>query len=173
MTLKRIISLKRGYDCLKFECITGSESCFPGSGGSHGVHGLSMRFVLKGPEGAVQFILYTGWLPQKVEADKLGMRFIGKWQSLSGPLPVDLGYHSRKPLYEGHSSMGPCAYCDGEECFYDGSGLNAADAMYSLVNGGDEGLWTFLTAYYQHVFHDAAYPAVIEYPKPLRIKAQS
>lgn len=28
----------------------------------YGIHGMELRFVLKGPEGATQFLLYTNWL---------------------------------------------------------------------------------------------------------------
>ena len=61
-----------------------------------------------------------------------------------------------------------CEYCDGKPCYYDGSGLNANDAMYALVNGGDVALWSFLDAYYAHIFDGKDYPKPAEYPKPLR-----
>jgi hypothetical protein len=46
--------------------------------------------------------------------------------------------------------------------------LSAYDAMYALVNGGDTALWAFLDAYYETVFHGAAYPQPAEYKMPLR-----
>ncbi len=166
--MEHIVSLEHGYDCIRFECFWGKDKCKPGTGGSHGVHGLSIRFLSKGLEGAVQFLLYTGWLPQKVEVDSIGYRNITKWGTESSMMPSDLGYHSKKPRYEGHSSVGPCKYCDGEECYYAGSGLNASDAMYTLVNGGGDALWEFLDAYYEYVFHNQPYPIPAEYEKPLR-----
>ena len=42
--------------------------------------------------------------------------------------------------------------------------MNASDAMYALVNGGDEGLWEFLETYYKSVFEDGEYPEPCEYP---------
>ena len=86
-------------------------------------------------------------------------------------MPADLGYHSKTPQYEGQEVMDDaCEFCDGQPCYYDGSGLNATDAMYALVNGGETALWAFLDAYYEAVFNSGAYPEPAEYPMPLRSK---
>jgi hypothetical protein len=53
-------------------------------------------------------------------------------------------------------------------CYYDGSSLNASNAMLSLVNGGDSALWDFLDRYYQYVFNGKEYPRPTAYPKPER-----
>jgi hypothetical protein len=164
------VYFERGHDCIKFECINDSKRCFQGSGGSHGVHGLTIQFVSTGEKGAVQFALYTGWLPQYKSKDGIGYRSIDKWGTLLDmlyPMPADLGCHSRTPMYEDQKTM-PCQYLDGADCYYDGSGLNATDAMYALVNGGDVALWTFLDAYYECVFNEGKYPEPAEYPKPMR-----
>lgn len=50
--MEHIIELQHGHDCIKFECITKSKRCYPASGGSHGIHGLDMRFISKGDDGA-------------------------------------------------------------------------------------------------------------------------
>lgn len=168
--MKHITEFRAGYDCIKFECKFDSKGCIPDKGGSHGKHGLSIAFIAKGDEGAVQFVLYTGWMPQNVTATNIGFRDLdyGSDGSLY-PMPADLGYHSKKQQYEGQSTVDDnCAYCDGEPCYYDGSGLNASDAMYALCNGGDEGLWEFLDAYYECVFNDKEYPKPMEYPKDRR-----
>lgn len=35
---------------------------------NYGVHGVEMRMVLRGPMGATQFLLYTGWmLPETLD----------------------------------------------------------------------------------------------------------
>jgi len=166
---EHIVRFERGYDCMKFECINRSKKCFPGSGGSHGKHGLAIRFVSKGVDGAVQFLLYTGWLPQFAEKDSIGYRFIWDWGSGLGFMPADLSYHSKVARYEGQDHVqDSCEFCDGKPCYYDGSGLNASDAMYALVNGGDKALWEFLDAYYENIFNGAPYPEPAEYEKPLR-----
>lgn len=160
------VDFEGGHDCIRFECISDSPSCKPGGGGSHGVHGLQIRWLTIGPKGAVQFLLGTRWLPQFVEPNAIRHREF-RVDGLR-PLAMDLGYHSLTPRYEGEVQNGPCDYLGGAACFYDGSGLNADDAFYALVNGGGTGLWAFLDAYYAHVYEGAPYPAPCEYPKPLR-----
>jgi hypothetical protein len=165
--MEHIVNFESGYDCIKFECINGSKKCNPGSGGSHGKHGLNIRFVVKGDGGAVQFVIYTGWMPQLKKPSTIGVRDCD-WD-FGEVMPADLGYHSKTPHYEGQNRMpGKCEYCDGKPCYYDGSSLNANDAMYALVNGGDNGLWKFLEEYYETVFNNAEYPKPVEYSKPLR-----
>jgi len=163
--LERSVTFNAGYDCWKFKCKFGSDRCIPGAGGSHGIHGLEIRFLVKGEHGAVQFLIFTGWLPQYAEHD-LGYVNVRSWCK-SEVMPADLGYHSKKPMYEGHKPM-ECKILDGEPCYYDGSGLQAADAMYALVNAGDEGLWTFLEGYYDCVFLGKPYPMPAEYRTKLR-----
>ncbi len=165
--MEHIVRFERGYDCVTFECVNGSERCQPGTGGSHGRIGLAIRFVAKGDAGAVQFLLWTGWLPQYAPPSNIGARYIREWNA--GTLyPADLGIHAKVAQYEGQPFTTDCEYCDGGRCHYDGSSLNASDAMYALVNGGDSALWAFLDAYYDTVFNGAAYPAPAEYERPLR-----
>lgn len=165
--MEHIIKFERGHDCIRFECYWGKETCIPGYGGSHGKHGLTLRFVSKGDAGAVQFTLYTGWLPQHIVPSQIGFRDIQNWGS--NVLPSDLGFHSKKPHYTGQEPIEQaCEYCNGQPCYYDGSSLNAYDAMYALVNGGDTALWAFLDAYYVTIFEGADYPQPAEYEKPLR-----
>lgn len=159
--MEHIVRFFAGYDCKHFECKFGSERCKPGS--NHGVSGLRIIFASKGEEGAVTFALQTGWLPQQVEPDSLKY-YQCTWQEADF-YPADLGYHSKTPRWEDQEPMKNCCeFCDGMPCYYDGSGLNAADAMYALVNGGDVALWEFLDAYYQTIFHDKPYPKPAEYP---------
>ena len=160
--LERIVKFEAGYDCINFECKFGSKDCRPDSGGSHGVHGLQIRFIVKGAEGAVQFLLYTDWMPQATG------KFPRKWGG-AYTMPADLGWHSKTPRYDGQTVIDEhCEFCDGQPCYYDGSGLNATDAMYALVNGGDEGLWKFLSKYYSSVFEDGDYPEQVKYPMAIR-----
>lgn len=164
--MKHIVKFTNGHDCIRFKCINDSERCFPGSGGSHGVHGLNITFISKGSDGAVQFVLYTGWLPFYQKADNIGSRY---YDIKASAMPADLGYHSKVPMYEGQSKVGEsCEYCDGAPCYYDGSGLAAYDAFYTLVNGGDVALWKYLDKYYNARFKGGKYPEVTEYCKPLR-----
>ncbi len=168
--MKHEVRFERGHDCIRFECAFGKKDCVPGGGGSHGVHGLTVRFLSIGEEGAVQFTIYTGWLPQRAKPSNIGYREVRGWTTRGNDVtPADLGYHAKKPRYDGQTQISEsCEYCDGGPCYYDGSGLNANDAMYALVNGGDKTLWEFLDAYYGTVFDGKPYPAPAEYEKAVR-----
>lgn len=170
MRLQRKVSFISGYDCIKFECKFDQEKCKPGSGGSHGLHGMDLGFCVIGKKGAVQFKLSTGWLPQYVKPNKIWHRDLVFEHKEFYPMPTDLGFHSPKPLYKGQSTVSDkCDLIGNKPCYYDGSSLNASDAMYCLVNGGEEGLWKFLEGYYRSVFYKEKYPDVIEYPKARRV----
>jgi hypothetical protein len=77
----------------------------------YGIHSVELRMVLKGPEGAVQFVVLTNWQLPHVAKETERRALLGKLtDSLMGclfnPLPADLGYHSRKQMYEGQLPMG-------------------------------------------------------------------
>ncbi len=166
--MEHIVKFEPGYDCIRFACKLGSAACIPGGGGSHGRHGLQIRFVAKGDKGAIQFLLFTGWSPQSCDKSSIGSRDVHDWGGAS-TMPADLGYHSRTPRYDGQEPIdNACEFCDGQPCYYDGSSLNADNAMYALVNGGDAALWAFLEAYYAATFDGGEYPEPAEYSMPLR-----
>lgn len=124
---------------------------------NYGIHGVELRMVLKGDQGAVQFVLYTNWnLPNVTEEfltrpskDRIDLecRFL--------PLPADLGYHSPKPMYEGQSiASESCEYLDGKPCYYDGSGLNAERIYKILLYKGSDGVWEELQNFYNELFEN-------------------
>ncbi len=170
---EHIVRFEPGCDCTRFECKWGKPTCIPGTGGSHGASGVAVCFVVKGDEGAVQFILLTGWLPQKVTRDPRFPLSVDSWGAKGMPdgfypLPLDLGYHSKVPRHKGDKPVSEsCEFTDGP-CYYDGSGSMAAEAMYALVNGGSDALWAFLEAFYDHIFHGGPFPVPAEYPTKLR-----
>jgi len=168
MKFERVVRFDRGRDCVQFECIHGSEKCKPGAGGSHGISGLRIGFYAKGVGGAVQFTLNTGWKPLKIKRDPISNTMFDLNPGKYYPVPYDLGYHAKEAQYDGQEvSEQYCEWTDGP-CYYDGSGLNAYDAWYTLINGGDEELWRFLEAYYCHIFVNGEYPKVYEYPMKRR-----
>lgn len=130
---------------------------------NYGIHGVELRAIVKGDEGAVQFVLYTGWLlPETVGVSGddrgYGMEATSYRRALAAhntdlqPMPADLGYHSKRPMYEGHEPMeGECEWAGGP-CYYDGSGLNAWQPFVALLRGGSDGLWKFLEDYYCELF---------------------
>jgi hypothetical protein len=84
-------------------------------------------------------------------------------------MPAELWYHAKQPQYEGQEPIDDCCeFCDGQPCYYEGSGLNANNAMYALVNGGGDALWAFLDAYYAATFDGGKYPAPAEFKMPPR-----
>lgn len=117
---------------------------------NYGIHGMDLRFVLKGKKGATQFVIYTNWyLPhvtqemlRKPIKDRIDLecRFL--------PMPADVGYHSPVPMYEGQSKASDdCPYTDGE-CYYDGSGLQAEELFIDFLVGGDKAVWERLEQSY-------------------------
>lgn len=171
--MNHIIEFTAGHDCATFECINDSPNCAPGKGGFHGASGLLISFLTKGDEGAVQFVLSTGWLPQHIKKDEIGVRQIGRVIPFgaedSSPMPFELGFYSKTPCYPGQEPLHEkCRWTDNQPCYYDGSGLKANDPFYALLNGGSEALWQFLDACYEHIFHAKPYPQPAEYPKARR-----
>lgn len=107
---------------------------------NYGIHGVELRMVLKGPIGATQFVLYTGWHLPHVAAE------IGN----SKPMGADKGYHWPTPQYEGQDQM-DCAYVAGGKCYYDGSSLNAENTFETLLNKGSDGVWAELEEMYREL----------------------
>lgn len=113
-----------------------------------------MRWYLKGPAGAIQFVVYTNWmLPADQECQLAQHRRNPVHLSMLLPLPADVGYHSHKIQYEGQEPM----KCDviGDQCYYDGSGLAAVGMFDLLVQEGSEAVWKRLEQMYHDRFDEA------------------
>jgi hypothetical protein len=123
---------------------------------NYGVHGVNVRFLLHGPAGAVQFVIYTNWhLPNvQAEMDSQPLRENRQlWYVHHKPMAADLGYHSPVPRYRGQQpAQLDCPVLGGKPCYYDGSGLNAEPVFEALLREGDEGVWRELRSYYARVF---------------------
>ncbi len=138
MALERIVQLHPAYDRRD-----------PDPNRNYGIHGVDLRMIVKGKNGATQFVLYTGWhLPHVQEELKRKDRI------LSEPLPADVGYHSLTPRYEGHTAMGGTCDILGTTCYYDGSGLQAKEVFKRLLCEGDTGVWDELETRYKELFGD-------------------
>lgn len=76
-----------------------------------GIHGVTLRMVLKGKAGAVQFVLSTNWQLPHVEKEFDSRPPDKRFPHLfCRPHPSDLGYHSKVPQYEGQEPMGSIKY---------------------------------------------------------------
>ena len=121
-----------------------------------GLHGVDLRFILKGELGAVQFVIYTNWHLKHVQEEFLAKRdFSDYGQRRFLPMPSDVGFHSPNPMDyhdEINSRMDNCPYLDGKPCYYDGSALHADELYWKMVNEGGDAMWTHLEEYYVDTF---------------------
>lgn len=122
--------------------------------GNYGIHGVDLLMILKGEYGAIQFVVYTNWnlphvkkeLLHKPITDSLDIecRFL--------PFPADIGYHSKKPMYEDQEPITNNCKLTGGDCYYDGSSC-AADEIYDiLVEKGSDAVWKVLEERYIDTF---------------------
>jgi hypothetical protein len=133
----------------------------PDPGKNYGVHGVEIRFVLIGPKGAAQFLLYTNWMLPHVQKERdeytldkilAGDRLYRDDPFYSHkPMAADLGYHAREPRYEGQKKYDVCDFIEGG-CYYDGSTSNAEPVFDRLLHEGEDGVWAELEDYYRNRF---------------------
>lgn len=121
-----------------------------------GRHGLSIRFLYKGDKGAIQFLVYTHWLPM-INTGKEGLDWWKPtYESHMEPMAADISYHSPVPLRdwqkEEEPTMKECSFLEGKPCYSDGSTLNADRYFAILRNDGEEALWAAMEEYYQDTF---------------------
>ena len=104
----------------------------------YGKHGLGIRWLLRGPKGAVQFLMNTGWVP--------GEKGIPPRISDLYPTGSDLGYHARVAQYQGAEEWGLHERCEyiGGRCYYDGSGLAADEVLTEFIREGERAIWKAL-----------------------------
>lgn len=151
--MKRSVQFDVGYDHIAFP-----EDC---GGGGHGKHGMTIRFLLTGPHGVVQWVVnLPNWIPghvditdnvtvtQSVSAVTIDPR---RYRFGDG-MPVDLGYHSPTPRWEGQEQYGrQCDYLPEGYCYYDGSSLNAGSILAAFLEHGPHVVWASLARYYTDV----------------------
>lgn len=121
---------------------------------NYGIHGMEILFVLKGPAGAVVWLIYTNWNVPSARSLRpnhsmgiYGRPFMG----------ADLGYHALVSQYEEQEER-DCCYTSSGKCYYVGSGLNAELLVENFIAQGDKYLWAALEAYYRTCFEEAPWP---------------
>ena len=115
-----------------------------------GIGAMQLRFILKGEKGATQFVFYTGQYLRHV-ADELVAKSLGQVNSFHG-MGADIGYHSYKPQYEGHTVMRENCDILGCACYYDGSSLQAREFEDEFLREGEPAVWRMLEERYRFWF---------------------
>jgi hypothetical protein len=137
--LERVIEVTGAYD-----------KRHPDPKKNYGIHGMNLRFLLKGPLGTVQFVVFTAMhLPHVTR--ELWRKNAGSEYNPFEPQGADIGYHSPKPRYEHQSAM-DCELAGGEKCYYDGSSLQADEFMPTFLSGGADVVWPMLEERYRDLF---------------------
>jgi hypothetical protein len=90
--LQREIEFEPGYDKRN-----------PDPDKNYGIHGMNMRFLLKGKLGTVQLLIYTNWQVPSVNKNIDQFEKVSRF--LIEPMAADIGYHSRIPQYEGQNPI--------------------------------------------------------------------
>jgi hypothetical protein len=121
---------------------------------NYGIGGMTLRFILKGPKGATQFMFYTAQHLQHV-ADELYFRNRSSRYNPFKGMGADIGYHSHRPMYEGHTPMNGTCDVLGGQCYYDGSSLQASEFEETFLREGTPAVWKMLEERYHSLFSEA------------------
>jgi hypothetical protein len=109
----------------------------------YGRHGVDLRFILKGPEGAITLTIFTGWF---TKADRANTNLN---PLASQVVAADISYHSITQKLDFIGGEEDCPYVpEGELCYCDGSSLNAVRYLDILTDEGEDALWGALEEYY-------------------------
>ena len=123
-----------------------------GSGPStnYGRSSLTIRFLLHGPRGTIQFLWSTGVTPEKVYEARRGYTH-DEWMHEEwmhhAPMGFDVGYHADSPNYDSQSEF-ECQYRPAGVCFYDGSGLAGTSMLELFLTKGEDAMWAELRERY-------------------------
>lgn len=118
---------------------------------SHGRHGMEIRWMLRGPAGAAQFLLFTSWDP---DLDIGAGAVVRPKRRLFPPMGADVGYHARRPQFDDHRIMTKVCPVIGGPCYYDGSGLRAETLLRQLLVVGEHAVWAELESVYDRLVTD-------------------
>lgn len=115
---------------------------------NYGIHGMELRFVLKGELGAVQFVFYTAIHLPHVAEELWRNNQHRDWNPFKAT-GFDIGYHSKVPQFDGHDKVrDDCPYTDGP-CYYDGSSLQADEFAPTFIANGADAVWEMLEERYK------------------------
>jgi len=152
MSLRRIVKFQPGHNCMDYHCVQHDKACYPGSGGSHGVHGMAIHFFVNGDIGAIDFSFnLCDMVPGRGSEMGFTHPVERTYESIRGQ---SLNIHSPKPLWNGHeASADECHWVgEGNACYCDGSTTIAGHILMDLAEHGDEAVWIYLENYYHMTF---------------------
>lgn len=125
----------------------------------YGVHGVEMIWALKGPAGAVTFMVFTNWMLSDLHGsgEYMTPRRRQHGDSLCAPMAAGFDHHSAYPLWPEYEdinnpSQEHCDFLDGRPCWFDGSVLNAGSLMALLYMEGGEAVWQRMERQYWDLF---------------------
>lgn len=117
---------------------------------NYGIGACRINFIVKGPLGAVQFVIGTDWYTDSAREHLRGFPASPHDEPVVG---WDVGYHSPRPRYEGQKPVKQtCDLVGGGTCYYDGSTLRADAWLKHFIIGGSDWMWPHLEALYRHEF---------------------
>lgn len=123
---------------------------------NYGISACRIWFILKGPLGAVQFVIGTNWHLPDVQRENREWQhdFDCKYDKIH-PEGWDVGYHAHRPMYGDQPEM-DCDLFEGGRCYYDGSSLRADDWVPKFIEGGTDWLWPELEKEYEERFTESS-----------------
>jgi hypothetical protein len=130
--------------------------------GNYGIHGVDLDFVLTGPAGGIEWIVYTNWQLPHVQREtdqnilsraKTGLLDSVALDTHSRPSPSMLSAHSFAPFDRRNKkpSRTDCGITGGN-CWTKPITYLTKPIFESLLKEGDEGVWACLEHYYHEVF---------------------
>lgn len=135
---------------------TPGYNCPVGGWHGHGVHGMEVIWLLRGPAGAVQLRAVTDWIPGTLAPGhgyQPDGRYIGvnddgtiRWPDGGG-----IGWHAKRPQYEGHGVESEHCPLTGGICYYDESLSGADSAVRLFLQRGEQVIWNELEEAYRRL----------------------
>lgn len=151
--LERRIAFNVGYDHRAFP-----EDC---GGGGHGQHGMTLRFTLVGPKGAVAWsAALSNWVPGnvmhgRVEAEE-PWSLVPANPRIGDAYTESVAFHSPEPTYEGHQGRDNCHLPPEGTCYWDESYMAAEPVLEAFLAHGPMAVWACLARHYQEMFGGTA-----------------
>lgn len=117
---------------------------------THGIHGVSIYFVLKGEKGAVSFTVYS---PMYLERTRKKL-IRDKAPYFFKTTGAGLFYHSSTPRFEDQECHEDNCCWLGTPCYSDGSFIEAEEFIPIFLKGGSDAVWKKLEEKYEEWFGD-------------------